>query len=79
ISQFSEQTQKKISELEAIHERMKALTASMDKIVKTLQEGHAQLSKASEETNRILNLVFKEQHHIKRDRVLSGSGHKQTV
>ncbi|MBW0492444.1 hypothetical protein O181_032159 [Austropuccinia psidii MF-1] len=40
----------------------------MDKIVKTLQEGHAQLRKASEETNKILNLVFEEQHHSKRDR-----------
>ncbi|MBW0561031.1 hypothetical protein O181_100746 [Austropuccinia psidii MF-1] len=40
----------------------------MDQIVKTLQEGHAQLRKASEETNKRLNLVFEEQHHRKRDR-----------
>ncbi|MBW0533202.1 hypothetical protein O181_072917 [Austropuccinia psidii MF-1] len=40
----------------------------MDKIVKTLQEGHAQLSKASEETNKRSNLVFEEQHHSNRDR-----------
>ncbi|MBW0510921.1 hypothetical protein O181_050636 [Austropuccinia psidii MF-1] len=40
----------------------------MDKIVTTLQEGHAQLSKASEETNKRLNLVFEEQHHSKRGR-----------
>ncbi|MBW0534489.1 hypothetical protein O181_074204 [Austropuccinia psidii MF-1] len=40
----------------------------MDKIVKNLQEGHAQLSKASEETNKRLNLVFEEQHHSKRER-----------
>ncbi|MBW0581594.1 hypothetical protein O181_121309 [Austropuccinia psidii MF-1] len=40
----------------------------MDKIVKTLQDGHAQLSKASEESNRRLNLVFEEQHYSKRDR-----------
>ncbi|MBW0513782.1 hypothetical protein O181_053497 [Austropuccinia psidii MF-1] len=39
----------------------------MDKIVKTLQEGHAQLSKASEKTNKIRNIVFEEQHHRKRD------------
>ncbi|MBW0571747.1 hypothetical protein O181_111462 [Austropuccinia psidii MF-1] len=39
----------------------------MDKIVKTLQEGRAQLSKASEETNKRLNIVF-EEHHSKRDR-----------
>ncbi|MBW0498978.1 hypothetical protein O181_038693 [Austropuccinia psidii MF-1] len=46
---------------------MKALTASMDKIVKTLSEGHAQLRKASEETNKRLNQVFEEQHHRKRE------------
>ncbi|MBW0510955.1 hypothetical protein O181_050670 [Austropuccinia psidii MF-1] len=40
----------------------------MDKIVKSLQEGHAQLRKACEETNKRLNLVFEEQHHRKRDR-----------
>ncbi|MBW0484187.1 hypothetical protein O181_023902 [Austropuccinia psidii MF-1] len=39
----------------------------MDKIVKTLQEGHVQLSNASEETNKRLNQVLEEQHHRKRD------------
>ncbi|MBW0568045.1 hypothetical protein O181_107760 [Austropuccinia psidii MF-1] len=39
----------------------------MDKIVKNLQERQAQMSKASEETNKRLNLVFEEQHR-KRDR-----------
>ncbi|MBW0472380.1 hypothetical protein O181_012095 [Austropuccinia psidii MF-1] len=68
MSQYAEQTQKQFAELEASHDRMKKLTASMDKIVKPLQEGHAQLSKASEETNKRLNLVFEEQHHSKRDR-----------
>ncbi|MBW0475041.1 hypothetical protein O181_014756 [Austropuccinia psidii MF-1] len=47
---------------------MKTLTASMDKIFKILQEGHAQLSEPSEETNRRLNLLLEEQHHRKRDR-----------
>ncbi|MBW0564859.1 hypothetical protein O181_104574 [Austropuccinia psidii MF-1] len=56
---YAEKTQKQFEELEASHERMKKLTASMDKIVKTLQEGHAQLSKASEETNKGLNIVLK--------------------
>ncbi|MBW0476452.1 hypothetical protein O181_016167 [Austropuccinia psidii MF-1] len=46
---------------------MKNLTASRNKIVKVLQEGHAQLSKASEETNNRLNQVFDEQYHCKRD------------
>ncbi|MBW0466069.1 hypothetical protein O181_005784 [Austropuccinia psidii MF-1] len=68
MSQYAEKTQKKFSELEASHERMKILTASMDKIVKNLQEGRSQLSKASEETNKRLNLAFEKQHHRKRDR-----------
>ncbi|MBW0567971.1 hypothetical protein O181_107686 [Austropuccinia psidii MF-1] len=37
IFQFSEQTQRNFAEPEASHERMKTLTASMDKIVKTVQ------------------------------------------
>ncbi|MBW0496607.1 hypothetical protein O181_036322 [Austropuccinia psidii MF-1] len=68
MSQFAEKTQRQFAELEESHVRMKILTASMDKIVKNLQEGHAQLGKASEETNKRLNLVFEEQHHSKRDR-----------
>ncbi|MBW0545037.1 hypothetical protein O181_084752 [Austropuccinia psidii MF-1] len=40
----------------------------MDKIVKTLQEGHAQLRNTSEETNKRLNQVFEEPHNRKRDR-----------
>ncbi|MBW0530822.1 hypothetical protein O181_070537 [Austropuccinia psidii MF-1] len=42
MSQYAEKTQKQFPELKASHERMKKLTAFMDKIVKTLQEGHAQ-------------------------------------
>ncbi|MBW0478563.1 hypothetical protein O181_018278 [Austropuccinia psidii MF-1] len=42
-SQFAEKTQKQFSELQESQERMKKLTASMDKIVKTLQEGHAHI------------------------------------
>ncbi|MBW0590397.1 hypothetical protein O181_130112 [Austropuccinia psidii MF-1] len=68
MSQYAEQTQKQFVELQESQERMKELTASMDKIVKTLPEGHAQLRKASEETNKRLNQVFEEQHHCKRDR-----------
>ncbi|MBW0552121.1 hypothetical protein O181_091836 [Austropuccinia psidii MF-1] len=60
MSQYAEKTQKQFAELEASHERMKESTASMDKIVKTLQEGHAQLSKASEETKKRLNIVFEQ-------------------
>ncbi|MBW0532912.1 hypothetical protein O181_072627 [Austropuccinia psidii MF-1] len=68
MSQYAEKTQKHLAELEASHERMKILTASMEKIVKNLREGHAQLSKPSEETNQRLNLVFGEQHLSRRER-----------
>ncbi|MBW0534225.1 hypothetical protein O181_073940 [Austropuccinia psidii MF-1] len=68
MSQYAKQIQKQFSELEASYERMKILAASMDKILKNLQEGHSQLSKAPEETNKRLNIVIEEQHHIKRDR-----------
>ncbi|MBW0521492.1 hypothetical protein O181_061207 [Austropuccinia psidii MF-1] len=68
MSQFSDQTQKQFEKLEESHEMMKTLSASMDKIVKTLQEGHTQLRKASEEANKRLNLFLEEQHHRKRDR-----------
>ncbi|MBW0485563.1 hypothetical protein O181_025278 [Austropuccinia psidii MF-1] len=63
MSQFSEKNKKKFSELQEIHERMKTLTASMDKIAETLQEVHAKLRKASEETNKRLNQVFEEKHN----------------
>ncbi|MBW0499429.1 hypothetical protein O181_039144 [Austropuccinia psidii MF-1] len=68
MAQYSEQTQKQFSELEASHEKRKILTASMDKIFKNLPEGHAQLRKSSEKTNKILTLVFEEHHRSKRDR-----------
>ncbi|MBW0571038.1 hypothetical protein O181_110753 [Austropuccinia psidii MF-1] len=42
----------------------------MEKIVQNLQEEHAQLRKAPEETNKRLKLVFEEQNHSKRDRGL---------
>ncbi|MBW0564742.1 hypothetical protein O181_104457 [Austropuccinia psidii MF-1] len=67
MSQYAEKTQKQFAQLDESHERMKIFTASMEKIVKNLQ-GQAQLSKASEENKKRLNLVFEEQHHSKRDR-----------
>ncbi|MBW0494156.1 hypothetical protein O181_033871 [Austropuccinia psidii MF-1] len=63
MSQYAEKTQKQFAELKASNERMKKLTASMEKIVKTLQEEHVQLIKAFEETNKRLNLVFEEQNN----------------
>ncbi|MBW0519402.1 hypothetical protein O181_059117 [Austropuccinia psidii MF-1] len=68
MSQFAEKTQKQFAELQASLERMKTLTASMDKTVKTLQEGQAWLSRASEQTKKRLNLAFEEQQHSKRGR-----------
>ncbi|MBW0500851.1 hypothetical protein O181_040566 [Austropuccinia psidii MF-1] len=58
ISKFAEKTQKQFADLKESHGRMKKLTACMDKTVKPLQEGHAQLIKDSEETKRRLNQVF---------------------
>ncbi|MBW0461251.1 hypothetical protein O181_000966 [Austropuccinia psidii MF-1] len=58
MSQYAVQTKKQSLKLQESHLRMEKLTASIDKIVKTLEEGHAQLSKASEETNKRLNQVF---------------------
>ncbi|MBW0479715.1 hypothetical protein O181_019430 [Austropuccinia psidii MF-1] len=58
ISKFADKTQKQFADLKASHKRMKTLTACMDKIFKPLQEGRAQLSKASGETKRRLNQVF---------------------
>ncbi|MBW0464384.1 hypothetical protein O181_004099 [Austropuccinia psidii MF-1] len=66
--QFSEQIQQQFAELQASHKRMKELTAPMDKIFKPLQERHAQLKRASGETNKRLNQVFGEPRHSKRDR-----------
>ncbi|MBW0466459.1 hypothetical protein O181_006174 [Austropuccinia psidii MF-1] len=63
MSHFAEKTQKQFSELQESHETMQKLTASMEKIVKLLQEGYAQLNKASEEANKRLIQVFEEQQH----------------
>ncbi|MBW0557349.1 hypothetical protein O181_097064, partial [Austropuccinia psidii MF-1] len=38
MSQYADQSRKQFAELEASHERMKILTASMDKIVKTFKD-----------------------------------------
>ncbi|MBW0575993.1 hypothetical protein O181_115708, partial [Austropuccinia psidii MF-1] len=58
MSQYAEQSAKQFAEIEAGQERMKKTQASLEQIVKNLQEGYAQLRKASEETNKRLNLVF---------------------
>ncbi|MBW0570547.1 hypothetical protein O181_110262 [Austropuccinia psidii MF-1] len=68
MSHYAEQSEKQFSEIKASQERMRETQASSEQIVKNLQEEYAQLSKASEETNKRLNIVFEEQHHSKRDR-----------
>ncbi|MBW0591332.1 hypothetical protein O181_131047 [Austropuccinia psidii MF-1] len=64
MSQYDEQSAKQFGELEAGQERMKKTQASLEQIVKNLQEGYAQLSKASEETNNI-NKLFNVYHNFK--------------
>ncbi|MBW0514090.1 hypothetical protein O181_053805 [Austropuccinia psidii MF-1] len=78
MSQYAEKTQKQFTEHETSHGMMKILTSSMERIVKSLQEGHSQLRKASEETNKRLDLVSEEKHHRKKGQGVSGSRHKQT-
>ncbi|MBW0555203.1 hypothetical protein O181_094918 [Austropuccinia psidii MF-1] len=68
MSQFADQTQEQIAEFQESHVRMQKLTASVDKVVKILQEGHAQLRKASEEARRRLNQAVEEQHRCRKDR-----------
>ncbi|MBW0592350.1 hypothetical protein O181_132065 [Austropuccinia psidii MF-1] len=68
MCQYAEQSAKQFAKIEAGQERMKKTQAFLEQIVKNLKEGYAQLRKASEETNKRLNLVFEEQHHSKRDR-----------
>ena len=55
MSQYAEQSAKQFAEIEAGQERMRKTQASLEQIVKNLQEEYAQLSKASEETNKRLN------------------------
>ncbi|MBW0469775.1 hypothetical protein O181_009490 [Austropuccinia psidii MF-1] len=51
----------------------------MDKMFETLQECHAQLRDASEETNKRLNQVFEEKHHCKRDSYWLDQGLKKLL
>ncbi|MBW0575052.1 hypothetical protein O181_114767 [Austropuccinia psidii MF-1] len=68
MSQYVEKTQKQFSEPQESRLRMEKSTASMEKMVKTIEEGHAKLRKAFEETNKRLNHVFEEHNHFKSDR-----------
>ncbi|MBW0481622.1 hypothetical protein O181_021337 [Austropuccinia psidii MF-1] len=78
ISQFAEKTQKQFAKIQEIHERMKTLTASMDKIVKSLQVGYAQLSKVRRDQQKTESSLCRTIPQQK-GQGLSGSRHKQTV
>ncbi|MBW0549732.1 hypothetical protein O181_089447 [Austropuccinia psidii MF-1] len=68
MSQFAVQTQEKFDELHRRNEMFKQLTTSHEATIKAIQESCAKLCKACGETNKILNKVFEEQCHCKRDR-----------
>ncbi|MBW0505386.1 hypothetical protein O181_045101 [Austropuccinia psidii MF-1] len=68
MSQFSVQTQESLDNFKRIKERLQRNAILKEAIIKAIQESCAQLSKACEENNKIMNKVFEEQHHCKRDR-----------
>ncbi|MBW0525565.1 hypothetical protein O181_065280 [Austropuccinia psidii MF-1] len=68
MSQFAVQTQESLDYFKRINERLQRNAILQEATIQGIQESCAQLSKASEETNRRLNQVFEEQHHCKRDR-----------
>ncbi|MBW0574781.1 hypothetical protein O181_114496 [Austropuccinia psidii MF-1] len=68
ISQFAGKTQESLDYFKRINESLKINAILQEGIIKAIQKSFAQLSKASEETNKRLTQVFEEQHHCKRDR-----------
>ncbi|MBW0508686.1 hypothetical protein O181_048401 [Austropuccinia psidii MF-1] len=70
MSQFAVQTQEQVSYFKRLNERLKKNAILQEATIKAIQEICAQLSKASEETNKRLNQFFEEQPHCKRDRDL---------
>ncbi|MBW0568110.1 hypothetical protein O181_107825 [Austropuccinia psidii MF-1] len=68
MSQFSVQTQESLNDFKRINKRLQRNAILQDATIKAIQESCAQLSKASEETNKRLNQVFEEQHHCKMER-----------
>ncbi|MBW0481800.1 hypothetical protein O181_021515 [Austropuccinia psidii MF-1] len=68
MSQFSVKTQEKFDAIHRSNERLKELTTLHEATIKAIQESCSKLCKASKETNKILNPVFEEQYHCKRDR-----------
>ncbi|MBW0526996.1 hypothetical protein O181_066711 [Austropuccinia psidii MF-1] len=68
MSQFAVKTQEKLDDFKRLNERLQRNAILQEDKIKAIQESCAQLSKASEETNKRLNQVFEEEHHCKRDR-----------
>ncbi|MBW0501939.1 hypothetical protein O181_041654 [Austropuccinia psidii MF-1] len=67
MSQFAVQTQESLDYFKRLNERFQGNAILQEAKVKSMKEICAQLSKASEETNKRLNQVFEEQHHCKSD------------
>ncbi|MBW0585046.1 hypothetical protein O181_124761 [Austropuccinia psidii MF-1] len=68
MSQFEVKTQEQLDDFKRLNERLKRNAILQEATIKAIQESCAQLSKASEETNKRLNQVFEEKTHCKRDR-----------
>ncbi|MBW0463950.1 hypothetical protein O181_003665 [Austropuccinia psidii MF-1] len=68
MGKFEEKTQKEFEILHENNSRLQEIITLKTKTIHTLQEEYTQLSRASEETNKILNEVLEEQFHCKRDR-----------
>ncbi|MBW0465957.1 hypothetical protein O181_005672 [Austropuccinia psidii MF-1] len=68
MSQFSVQTQESLDDFKRLNERLKRNAILQKATIEAIQESCAQLSKASEETNKRLNQVFEEKNNCKRDR-----------
>ncbi|MBW0495122.1 hypothetical protein O181_034837 [Austropuccinia psidii MF-1] len=68
MSQFSVKTKEKLDDFKRLNERLQRNAILQEATIKAIQESCAQLSKASEETNKRLNKVLEEQKHCKKDR-----------
>ncbi|MBW0498620.1 hypothetical protein O181_038335 [Austropuccinia psidii MF-1] len=63
ISQLEMESQEQLEDFKRINERLQRNATLQEAKIKFIQESCAQLSKASEETNKRLNQVFEEKHH----------------
>ncbi|MBW0543306.1 hypothetical protein O181_083021 [Austropuccinia psidii MF-1] len=68
VSLFAIQMQEQLDYLKRLNKRLQRNAILQEATIKAIQEICAQLSKASEETNKRLNQVFEEKTHCKGDR-----------